>query len=253
MELPNSYWDKLASRYPRYTDESIRRDARFIFGVANDFGVEFEDKTILDIGCGTGTLAIPLASKASKITALDLSQPMLDIFANDITTLSLDNKVDIILSSWDDFELSQTYDIAIASMTPAVSSIEHFDKFISSTSFYGIFVGWGDYKNNDIVDILIEKHNASKSKTFGQTQKFINHLMAKNIHHTSSYFETSWSDDYSFDDAFEYCISHLERFGIKANESIIKETLQTKQQNDKITFTTNAQKGVVVFTHSTVR
>lgn len=247
MELPNSYWDKLASRYPRYTDISIQKDASFIFGVAMDFGVEFENKTILDIGCGTGTLGIPLAYKASKITALDLSQPMLDIFSHDAKILNLDDKIDIITSSWDDFELNQTYDISIASMTPAVSSMEHFDKYIESTSGYGIFVGWGDYKNNDIVDILIAKHNASKSKTFGQTKKFIEHLLSNNIHHTLSYFETSWSDDYGVDDAFEYCISHLERFGIKANEAIIKDTLSAVRQNDKITFTTNAQKGVVVF------
>ena len=247
MELPNSYWDKLATRYPRYTDESIQRDARFIFGVARGFGVDFGDKTILDIGCGTGTLAIPLAKEASKITAIDLSKPMLEIFEYDKTTLLLDEKIDIYHSSWDDFEIKERFDIALASMTPAVSSQEQFDKFINSTSDFGIFVGWGEYKNNDIVDDLLSLHNGSKNKTFGQTIKFANYLATKDIKYKLEYFETSWSDDYSFNDALEYAISHLSRFDIVPNIELIKEILLKKTQDNKITFTTTAQKGVVAF------
>lgn len=247
MELPNSYWDKLALRYPRYTDTSIQKDAQFIFGVARGFGVDFGDKTILDIGCGTGTLAIPLAKEASKITAIDLSKSMLEIFEYDKTTLLLDEKIDIFHSSWDDFEIKERFDIALASMTPAVSSQEQFDKFINSTSTFGIFVGWGEYKNNDIVDDLLTLHNGTKNKTFGQAKRFATHLSIQNISYKLEYFETSWSDDYSFDDALEYAISHLSRFDIVSNIELIKQVLQEKMQDNKITFTTTAQKGVIVF------
>ena len=247
MELPNSYWDKLALRYPRYTDESIQHDARFIFGVARYFGVDFEDKTILDIGCGTGTLAIPLAKEALKITAIDLSKSMLEIFEYDKTTLLLDEKIDIFHSSWDDFEIKERFDISLASMTPAVSSQEQFDKFINSTSDFGIFVGWGEYKNNDIVDDLLTLHNGTKNKTFGQAKRFATHLSTQNISHNLEYFESSWSDDYSYDDALEYVISHLIRFDIVPNKELVKEVLLEKMQDNKITFTTKAQKGVVAF------
>ncbi|WP_200415090.1 methyltransferase domain-containing protein [Arcobacter sp. FWKO B] len=247
MELPNSYWDKLASRYPRYTDESIQSDARFIFGVAEDFGVDFEGKNILDIGCGTGTLAIPLASRASKITALDLSKPMLDIFEYDKETLNLEDKIDIFHTSWDDFIIKDKYDISLASMTPAVSSQEQISKFINSTLTYGIFVGWGDFKNNDIIDELLKKHNTLKNKTFGQTQRFTDYLKAVNIKHDVKYFQTSWSDSYIFEDALDYAISHLERFGVEPDVKVVENILLAKIKDNKIKFTTNAQKGVVVF------
>lgn len=37
------------------------------------------ESTVLDIGCGAGTLAIPLASTVRSVTAMDISDKMLEL------------------------------------------------------------------------------------------------------------------------------------------------------------------------------
>jgi SAM-dependent methyltransferase len=50
-----------------------------------------KNKTVLDAGCGTGTMALPLAEYADKVTALDLSPAMLEFLQEEIESRGIKN------------------------------------------------------------------------------------------------------------------------------------------------------------------
>jgi SAM-dependent methyltransferase len=71
---PGTIWDKKASSYHRGTrDErsATQRDLEYLDLRAGD--------TVLDMGAGTGRLAVPIAGRVSHVTALDPSGGMLGI------------------------------------------------------------------------------------------------------------------------------------------------------------------------------
>jgi SAM-dependent methyltransferase len=242
----SDFWDKMAKRYPRYNDEAIQNDAKIIFRFAKKQGVTFKDKTVIDIGCGTGTLALPLASEAKKILGLDVSQPMLEIFQSDVQALDVENTIDIYNTSWDAFDLQQSFDVAIASMTPAVANASQYEKFIGATHAYAIFVGWGSYKTNDVIDTIIEQARSQKTQNLNQAKRFCAYLDKKQIRYAVEFFETSWTNEYEFDEAFEYATTHLQNRGLNVAPALVKEVLKRLSQNNRVVFTTKAQKGVVV-------
>ncbi len=69
---------------------------------------------VLDLGCGTGNITIPMAKKGYDMIGVDLSANMLDIAANK----SRDAELDILLLNQDmtDFELYGTVDAAICAL-----------------------------------------------------------------------------------------------------------------------------------------
>ncbi len=81
--------------------------------------------TVLDIGCGGGTLAIPLANKVKYITAVDFSEKMLEILGAEADRRGINN-IETIKSSWEDnwskYDIG-TYDVALASRSLAVDDI----------------------------------------------------------------------------------------------------------------------------------
>ena len=65
--------------------------------------------SVLDLGCGTGRLAIPLAQKGLTVTGLDASKPMLDLARHK----SGDLCIDWIQGDVRDFHLQKTFDLII--------------------------------------------------------------------------------------------------------------------------------------------
>lgn len=247
MNLPLGYWDKLAAKYPRYTDPSIQRDFAIIKEFAKSCGVDFADATMLDIGCGTGTLAIHFAKECQSIECLDVSKAMLDVFVQDRKELELEEKISIIQSSWDEFVPTKSYDITLASMTPAVSDEVQYAKFVQSSAKYGIFITWGGYKHNDLIDALMVHLGQTPPNIFSKMSHFETFLQSSHIKYKIDFFSSSWQDSYDLEDGVSYACDHIERFGIQASKKTIREFLRPYVQNNKITFTTNAQKGICVF------
>jgi SAM-dependent methyltransferase len=73
--------------------------------------------SILDIGCGAGTLALPLASRVAAITALDISDRMLEILTQRCQEANI-RTIRTIQASWDDDWDALgigTHDVVIAS------------------------------------------------------------------------------------------------------------------------------------------
>lgn len=83
-ETPTS-WNKIATKFDQWMEK-------------DDYPKEMVSKikvddgdTVLDIGCGNGTITIPLAKKARSVTALDISAKMLDLLKDKAASENLSN------------------------------------------------------------------------------------------------------------------------------------------------------------------
>lgn len=81
------------------------------------------DEVVLDVGCGPGTLAIPLAKRVKKVIAVDFSQSMLDLLSEYATREGVSN-IETHLLSWDDsWESLPQVDVVVASRSMEVADL----------------------------------------------------------------------------------------------------------------------------------
>ncbi|MFT0213635.1 class I SAM-dependent methyltransferase [Pseudomonas sp. F1_0610] len=80
--------------------------------------------SLLDIGCGPGTIALPAAEKLTQVYALDYSQGMLDVLQDNARERQLDNIQPIHLSWEDDWADVPVCDIAVASRASIVADMQ---------------------------------------------------------------------------------------------------------------------------------
>ncbi len=114
------FWDRRAPEFCRR-----QRDK-------NDYESDFlqlmrlkPEWSVLDVGCGSGTLAIPLAQQVKAVTALDFSSEMLKMVAQRCCDLGLTN-IRPVHGRWED-DWTQlgiaTHDVAISSRSLSVSDL----------------------------------------------------------------------------------------------------------------------------------
>ncbi|MBO1111721.1 class I SAM-dependent methyltransferase [Bordetella petrii] len=114
---PPQAWDRrageLGPRAPRsrYADDFI---ARMQLDGA---------RTLLDVGCGAGTLALPLAARLQQVVGLDYSAGMLDALARNAQAQGVGN-IQPLLRAWeDDWSDVPVCDIVVASRSTAVEDM----------------------------------------------------------------------------------------------------------------------------------
>ena len=71
------YWDRAAHTYDQNKKEVQNRRIEKTMSFFERSNLLFEGMQVLEIGCGTGTVALELANRGAKITALDFSKKML--------------------------------------------------------------------------------------------------------------------------------------------------------------------------------
>lgn len=73
-------------------------------------------KTFLDVGCGCGTLAIPLAKAGKKVTALDPSPAMIKLLNEEIKSKRIKN-IKTVNAEWGQVEI-RPHDVIICANVP---------------------------------------------------------------------------------------------------------------------------------------
>lgn len=104
-------WDEKAPSFAVRMKESAYTDL-FLDHLDID-----ESMSVLDVGCGPGTLAIPIAGKVEQVTAIDYSEKMLELLNHQASQAGIDN-IRTVHCAWEDDWAAHditTYDIVIAS------------------------------------------------------------------------------------------------------------------------------------------
>jgi len=155
------YWDKVANTYDRDKKEVKNRRIEKTFDLFERSGLLFKGMNILEIGCGTGRLAIELAKYGAMVTALDFSRGMLQEFRQGMTP-AIENSITLLCEDWHKLDISakgwsKKFDLVIAFMSPGVASPESFFKMMECSKKGCAIRGWSAKRAHPILIDLWDK------------------------------------------------------------------------------------------------
>ncbi len=228
-------WDKKAKNYARYSEE-LNDVQKQSFEELSNLNIDFKDKSIIDIGCGTGVWTLHLARNAREITALDNASAMLEILKEDAENLALNNikYENLSFTQWADKNQNTQFDIAFLSMSPALQNEKDYN-FFKDLAKVKIYLGWADYRKSDFLDPIF-KHFNTEFKGFYK-QDLESFLLEKDIKFHKFVFDETRIVERKRDEAIENALWHLNMNGIKAEidelrnlvkEENIKEIIKSK-------------------------
>ncbi|HEC1565457.1 class I SAM-dependent methyltransferase [Campylobacter upsaliensis] len=221
-------WDKKAKTYARFSP-TLNEIQKQSFEEFQKLGLDFKDKSVIDIGCGTGVWTLHLAFLAKEILALDNSKAMLEILQEDASKLGLSNIKSVNLS-FEDFmreNANLRFDIAFLSMSPALQNdYKHFLNLAQKK----IYLAWADLRKSDFLDPIF-KHFKTEFKGFYK-QDFESFLLENDIDFHKVIFEERRVVKRTREEAIENALWHLDMNGIKVEknelESLILEDVREK-------------------------
>jgi len=225
-------WDKKAKNYSRYSEDKDRFENR-IFEALKSLHVDIQNKTLLDIGCGTGVYTLHMAKKALHVDGIDFSKEMLELLNEDAKTLGLTN-IKTEVATWKDFQPKIKYDFALCTMSPALGSSDDFEK-MDSCAIRKIYLGWAGKRDSNILDKMFEVHGSKYIPSNGakKLQEWLN--AEKKFYHIVPFEEKKVSTR-EFNESVENFEWHLDIRGLNPDREKIVKVL--KEFRDKDNFVT---------------
>jgi len=162
------------------------------------------DYTVLDMGCGGGALAIPLAAKVKKVTAVDFSSNMIAIVENICREQKITN-IETILGEWDsDWPALGIgkYDIAIASRSMhATDSVPYIRKLINAAQRQ-VFIS--SPEGNGPLDMRLLEFVGRENKIKTDCHQIMDAIRGMGIHADISFIEENHTNRWrTFDEALQ--------------------------------------------------
>ncbi len=115
----NSHWNRRAASFAQHA-----KNSKYPEGFLKLLAPRPE-WSVLDVGCGAGTLAIPLAGLVRRVTAIDFSDAMIALLNEHCTEHGLANVTTGVIGWEDDWEQAgiAEHDVAIASRSLVVDDL----------------------------------------------------------------------------------------------------------------------------------
>jgi len=178
---PASAWDERARKLRgRMTSGTYAAD--FIARMDLE-GVE----TLLDVGCGPGTIGVPLARRLRRVYGLDYSPMMLEVLMENAVAHGVDNVVPVLRAWEDDWSDLPRCDIAVASRSTAVedmaAAIEKLNAHARKRVYMTTLVG-GQFVDPEIAALL-----GRRQEPFPDYIYVVNILYSMGIHPRLDYIE----------------------------------------------------------------
>ncbi|MCR2099495.1 class I SAM-dependent methyltransferase [Campylobacter upsaliensis] len=216
-------WDKKAKNYAKFspTLNTIQKQS---FEEFQKLGLDFKDKSVIDIGCGTGVWTLHLAFLAKEILALDNSKAMLAILQEDASKLGFSNIKSVNLS-FENFmkeNANLRFDIAFLSMSPALQNENDYKHFLNLAQ-KKIYLAWADLRKSDFLNPIF-KHFNTEFKGFYK-EDFESFLKKEGLAFKKVVFKEERLVERTREEAIENALWHLDMNGIKVEKNELESLI----------------------------
>lgn len=159
-EKPASAWDARAAEIQQQPGSSGHDDyTRAFIELTDTCGCD----TLLDMGCGTGTIGLALAPRMQQVTGMDYSAGMLQVFEHNARQLGLNNTRTLQRAWEDNWQDTPECDLVIASRSTTVmdmaDALQKLDRVARKRVCLTNLVG-GSFIDRSLIEALGRKVNA---------------------------------------------------------------------------------------------
>ena len=223
-------WDKKASSYTRFTGKpSIFQ--RQLYAKIEEFGVKFENKSVVDIGCGTGVHTLLLAQICREITGMDISGEMLKVMLEDAAKFNISNLA-AVQSDFKNFNPNRVYDVAFSTMSPAIADEEDFSKFINLGE-KRVYLWWNKPRYSSVLELFYE--GAQRGCFKEKANFFEEYLRRKNIAFNSCVLEESREQKRTLEEMTQNALWHLQIANFAHEENAVRSRLESIAKDGLVT------------------
>lgn len=185
-------WDKAAPGFYRRTKKEDYNDALFDKLILN------KDDTVLDVGCGEGSVTIPLAKRVKKVIGLDSSPKMLEYLEKRANDNDIDN-IECNLKPIEDISYDEIGDMDVVvcsrslnGIIPIEDVLAELNKIANKYVFITIFG-----PENKKIEKNFDKELGIKTEDFPDYNYFFNILFNMGIYANIERFDLNNYREYS--------------------------------------------------------
>ena len=236
------YWDSAAATYNQNKKEVKNRRLKKTVSFFEKSGLLFDGMTVLEIGCGTGMVAIELAKHGAQVTALDFSKGMLEQFKQGITP-DIKKNITVLHEDWYKIDSEEKgwkkkFDLVIAFMSPGVASPESFFKMMSCSKKGCAIRGWAAKRNHPILSDLWEKIVGTVLEDKPQSILYkINLLFSLGFFPEITFDAIEWDQTVSIKEEFDSQMAFFKKVSKQTDtelEKIIRPYLESMSKDNYI-------------------
>lgn len=250
-----SHWEQRAASFSRNTagEKNVIRQQQVLRFLA-ECGVPLSGSKILDIGCGPGNYAIPMAAEAEGIWALDPSPTMLEVLKERMAVRELSN-ITPVLKTWQELDLAaegwrKNFDLVFAAMTPGIDNGEMLRKMIDASRGYCLLSKFAGPRRNSLQEKLWPRTVGGHYP--GSCSDFIypfNLLYSWGYYPAVRFFNTEYTNESTVAEAEKLLANWLEQYCILTPEVIsqIANFVQEEAVEGVVRETVSARTGVMVW------
>jgi len=200
---PSAIWDRKAAAYQKATKGERRgtdRDLEFIHLLPED--------TVLDVGAGTGRLAVPIAGRVAHVTALDASAVMLEILMQNMEREGRSNYTCVHMK-WEDVVTGkdiEQHDVVIAAFSLGFFELGAALAKLDSSARRAVYLFWhaGEWRGPDEMELYraVIGEQGAMQKGYPDYMFPVNILHDAGIYASVRVYDATWETTYeSVDEA----------------------------------------------------
>ncbi|MCX5785417.1 MAG: class I SAM-dependent methyltransferase [Elusimicrobia bacterium] len=243
-----TFWQQKAGHYPLpFERKTAARTARIVRMLEN-MGVDFNGRSLLDIGCGTGIYGLFLAGRASRVLGVDSSKTMLSKFRAQTGARKIKNAA-CLNASWQAFRAKHgesRFDIALASMSMAVRSRADVLRMERMAEEHCVYIGWAGKKKNAFMERIFAEHGLAYSSPDGGG-KIIKVLKGLGRKPEIRLITDNWSWNGTCKEAMTDVLAHLKLNNARVRRQWLEEFIKTRVHNGRISHKILARKVLIVW------